>query len=161
MKNKTTIIFVIVILVIIAGFFVFNSFLKKNIESGVEQTEVVKEIAPEIVVPKQAGGTNVFIESVTLNSNGYVVVHKDKDGDLGDIIGVSKLLLPGTTDNFLMNINEEVTEGDSLFAVVHLDDGDGVFGASLDAPATDADGNKVMVGFPIVNEGSLDNEIKL
>ncbi|VAW13240.1 hypothetical protein MNBD_BACTEROID05-269, partial [hydrothermal vent metagenome] len=78
MKNKTTIIFVIVILVIIAGFFVFNSFLKKNIESGVEQTEVVKEIAPEIVVPKQAGGANIFIESVTLNSNGYVVVHKDK-----------------------------------------------------------------------------------
>jgi hypothetical protein len=161
MKNKSTIIFIIVIILVVAAFFVFNSFLKKSIDSTSENTEIAKPAVLGIVVPQQAGGTNVFIESVSLNNAGYVVIHRDNGGKPGKVIGVSKLLQPGTMENFLMDIDEEVVEGDSLFAMVHSDDGDGVFDAVLDVPTVDMEGNILLVGFSIVGEGALDNEIKL
>ncbi len=161
MKNKSTIVFVIIIILVVVGFFAFNSFLKKNINDTTDQTQVVEELVPAIVVPKQAGGKNIFIESAVLKDGGYVVVHRNKDGQPGDVIGVSELLLPGTTDNFLMNIDEEVKEGDSLIATIHKDNGDNVFDITLDSLVVDANGDPVLTKFLIVGEGALDNEVKL
>lgn len=164
MKNKGIIIFTVVIFIIITGFFLFNSFLKKNvIESDVTaQEEVVEEeMAVSLIVPQQAGGTNIFIENAFLLEEGYVVIHREEDGKSGEIIGVSELLQVGANDNFLMDIDEEVIEGDILFAMLHTDYGDGVFDPLLDIPTVDSEGNSVLVKFDIVGEGALDNEIKL
>jgi len=163
MKNKTIIIFTVVVLVAIAGLFAANAFLKKNVV-GIDSRQNIgtqENLAPSIVVPEQAGGKNIFIESVTLEDNGYVVIHEDNDGNPGQIIAVSGLLPVGIRNNFLMDIDKEVFEGDSLFAMIHTDDGDGIFDAALDAPAKDTDGNIVLVGFLIVSESALGDEIKL
>lgn len=164
MKNKPIIISISLIVVVIVGLFIFNAFLKKNIVDTEDQTQVentVGEILPFVVVPEQAGGTNVFIENATLPLGGYVVIHKEEDGKPGVIIGISESLPSGTTENFLIDITEEAVEGDFLFAMLHTDDGNQEFSSEVDLPLTDNEGNVVLVRFAIVNEGALDNEVKL
>ncbi len=163
MKNKGIIIFTVVILVVITGFFLLNSFLKKNIiePDTAVQEEIVEENIVSLIVPQQAGGASIFIESAFLLDGGYVVIHKDDEGNLGEIIGISEFLRAGANDNFLMDINEEVIEGDILFAMLHTDDGDEVFDPLLDKPTKDRKEDIVLIKFNIVSEGALDNEFKL
>ena len=163
MKNKGIIFFILIILVIIAGFLLFNAFLKENVIEQEVQKEIVtdKETTQSLVVPEQAGGNEIFIERAVLSNAGYVVIHREKDGDPGEIIGVSEFLPEGTRENFLMSIDEEAVEGDTLFAMIHIDDGDGVFDENLDIPLVDDKDNMVLAKFIIVDEGALEDEFKL
>lgn len=163
MKNKTIIIFIVTILIAIAGLFIFNAFLKKNVvetEQTQEENTANEEILPFIIAPEQAGGINVFIENATLPNGGYVVIHKEENGKPGSIIGVSDFLPSGITENFLVD-TEKVVEGDSLFAILYTDDSNQEFSIETDFPLTDSEGNIVLVQFTIVDEGALDNEVKL
>ncbi len=163
MKNKSIIIFTLVVVVIIAGFFLFNSFLKKNVikpEVKTPEKTAERQMA-SLSVPQQAGGDNVFIEKSFLPEGGYVVIHSGKDGNVGGIIGESKLLPAGSSDNFLMKINETVVKGDVLFAMLHSSDGDGKFDPTLDTPILGNEGKPVVVKFDIVSEGELNKGAKL
>ncbi len=162
MKNKGITIFIILVLVIIAGFFFFNVFLKNNVIEPEDTQEVVEEeIVPLVDAPEQAGGNNVFISRAVLVDGGYVVIHREEDGGVGEVIGVSEFIPAGMKENFLIDLTEEIVEGDVLFAMLHTDDGDGVFALDDDLPTVDADGNIVMTSFIIVSEGALENEFKL
>lgn len=162
MKNKGIIFFIAIILFIIAGFLLFNAFLKENVIEEVQKEFITGEEATfPLIVPEQAGGSEIFIESAVLLDAGYVVIHREKDGKLGEIIGVSEFLPAGIKENFLMSIDEEVVEGDTLFATIHTDDDDGVFDGSLDVSLVDDKGDIVLVKFAIVNEGALEDEFKL
>ncbi len=162
MKNKGIIFFIAIILFIIAGFLLFNSFLKENVIEEVQEELITGgEATLPLIVPEQAGGSEIFIESAVLPNAGYVVIHREKDGKLGEIIGVSEFLSAGIKGNFLMSIDEEVVEGDTLFAMIHTDDGDGIFDGSLDVPLVEDKGDIVLVKFVIVNEGALEDEFKL
>lgn len=163
MKNKSIIIFVSLIIIVIVGLFFFNAFLKKNVVNTEDQTQVedTTEVLPFVVAPEQAGGINVFIENATLPLGGYVVIHKEEENKPGAIIGVSEFLPAGIAENFLIDIDEEVVEGDFLFAMLHKDNGNQEFSLEEDFPLTDNEGNIVLVRFAIVNEGALDNEVKL
>jgi len=163
MKNKSIIIFVSLVIIVIVGLFIFNAFLKKNVVNTEDQIQIedTTEVLPFVVVPEQAGGTNVFIENATLPIGGYVVIHKEEDSKPGAIIGVSEFLPAGIAENFLIDTDEEVVEGDFLFAVLHADYGNQEFSPDVDLPLTDNEGNIVLVRFAIVNEGALDNEVKL
>jgi len=163
MKNKGIIFFIVIILVIVAGFLLFNTFLKENvIEQEIkEEVMVDDEITLPLVVPEQAGGDEIFIERVDLPDVGYLVIHMEKDGKPGEIIGVSDLLPAGIRENFLIKVDEEVVEGDMLFAMIHTDDGDGIFDVSLDVPFIDDNGDIILVEFVIVSAGALEDEFKL
>jgi len=163
MKNKGIIFFILIILLIVAGFLMFNAFLKENVIEKEAQEEVVveDEVMLPLIVPEQAGGSEIFIENTVLQNAGFVVIHKEENGKPGEIIGASDLLQVGTKKNFLMDIDEEVVEGDTLFAMIHTDDGDGVFDGSLDSPFIDDNGDIVLVKFIIVNAGALEDEFKL
>ena len=164
MKNKSIIIFSAVIVVVIAGFFALNTFLKDTVvneEESATVAETPEQTPEELVVPTQAGGDNVFVEKVSLDKDGFVAIYRtQEDGTPGKLIGVTKLLPSGVRENFLMNIDEVVNEGDVLFAELYVDNGDGVFDAQSDNPFV-KDGEPIMVKFNIVSEGALEDEVKL
>lgn len=163
MKNKGIIFFISIILLIIGGFLLFNAFLKENVIEQEVQEEVIieQEVVLPLIIPEQAGGNEIFIESAVLQSDGYVVIHGEENNEIGEIIGVSEFLSAGTKTNFLMGIDEEVVEDDILFAMIHIDDGDSIFDENLDIPLVDDNGDIVLVKFVIVNEGALEDEFKL
>ena len=165
--DKRITLFIAGLVVIVAGIFAVNSFLKK---SATVQAPVAEEpLPPEIVVPNQAGGMKLFIERATLpaggpaspSQGGYVVIHKDADGAPGAITGSSRLLSPGSTLSFLVDTEDAVETGDTLYAMLHADNGDGSFSAADDGPIMGGDGMPVMVKFLILDQGALENEVKL
>jgi hypothetical protein len=63
-----------------------------------------------------------------------VVIHKVEKDKPGKIIGVSRILTPGLYSNTVIPINEAVVSGDMLVAMLHTENGDGVFSAETDVP---------------------------
>lgn len=155
MKNKGIVMFTIVILLIIAGFFLLNSFLKKNVldlntvNLEKNSTNIIEESA-SLFVPQQASGTEVFIEKAFLPKGGYVVIHKEKDGKPGEVVGVSKLLKSGPNNNFTVEISKNSIEGDVFYAMLYGGNGDGKFDITTDKPTLDNSGNPVFIKFNIV-----------
>lgn len=82
----------------------------------------------------QSVAGQVAVLSAALKENGYVVVHKEENGKPGRIIGMSKMLVPGLYSNRTVSLTEGVAPGEVLYAMLHVDNGDGVFFAENDTP---------------------------
>ena len=108
------------------------------------ESQSVKSSTPSLVLNDQPGGDSVVITAFTLDQPGYVVVHKDNDGNPGPVIGVSELIQAGAYRNYRVDI--DVNEaGAAVFPMLHYDNGDGVYEfPGPDGPVT-AEG-KVLVG---------------
>jgi hypothetical protein len=72
---------------------------------------------------------------------GFVVIHKDENDKFGTIIGSSPLVPAGTNNNVEISLTESTVEGQKLYAMLHVDDGDGTFDPAKDLPAEDGLGN--------------------
>lgn len=94
----------------------------------------------------------VVVESVTMNTDGWVVIHANDNGApvVPEIISEPKFLEAGTHSNVEVTLENSaaVNAGDMLWVMLHADTGvsqeyefDGSNG--LDTPITDADGNVV------------------
>lgn len=91
----------------------------------------------------------VVLLSVAFKQNGYVVIHKEEKGKPGKIIGVSRMLMPGIYANAAITLNENVVPGEVLYAMLHTDNGDGIFSVDTDVPVK-GDEMMVMGGSPMV-----------
>lgn len=98
-----------------------------------------------IVVKDQKPGDEALIDDVSIAKKGYVVVHEEDNGKAGKIIGSSELLNAGETRQVVIKM--KVHPGLSHAAMLHADNGDGVFDAKLDLPIKDENGDSVMKSF--------------
>jgi hypothetical protein len=80
------------------------------------------------VAPTAGLQNPVSLSSVTVERASFVVIHADVDGTLGEIVGVSKLLFPGTTVGVRINLLRGIHESESFVGVLYADNGDGLFG---------------------------------
>ncbi|PJB83850.1 MAG: hypothetical protein CO088_00635 [Candidatus Yonathbacteria bacterium CG_4_9_14_0_8_um_filter_46_47] len=164
--DKRITVFVVVIVLVIIGFFGVNSLFKEKIIAPVSPESPIggEASSTPLVVPDQAGGAQIFIGRAMLPGSGFIVVKKTSEGvtgtTTGEVIGVSDLFFAGTQENILINISQEVIEGDTLTAALYLDDGDGEY-TLADEVIIDENGNPFTATFTILSEGALENEVKL
>lgn len=92
-------------------------------------------------------GNTVTLEQADLAQPGFVVVHENAAGQPGTILGSSKLLQDGQNATIVINLNRSSVKGETLYVMIHADDGDGVFNAATDAVAKDNQGNPAMIDF--------------
>lgn len=91
-----------------------------------------------IYVAEQAPSRTLSVAVVRLEKPGFVVVHEDVAGAVGGILGASAVLPEGETNNLeLIPLSRLTQDGETLYVMLHLDDGDGVFDAVKDKPAID------------------------
>ena len=101
------------------------------------------------------------ISAVNMSDPGWVVIHRDNGGSpmVPDIISVPEPVGVNTTTNVTVELadGEEVTDGETLWVMLHTDDG--VIGTyefngsnGLDAPIMDASDNIVTESFTVVVE---------
>jgi ribosomal protein L35AE/L33A len=102
-----------------------------------------------IYVADQKPGDWVSISKIVLGDSGYVVIHEYKDGVPGSILGTSVVFNKGQSDGFRILLERATQEGESLFAMLHVDNGDGVFDPAKDAPVKNAQGDIIMMRFTI------------
>ena len=117
--------------------------------SPVSNESLVPGAKNAVAVSDYTLGKTVSVASVLLQKPGYVMIHEDDRGNPGKIIGTSKLLLAGESTNVVVNLTRASKEGEELYAMLHLDDGDGKFNATTDSPVTDDQENVVMMNFTV------------
>lgn len=102
-----------------------------------------------IYVPDQKPGKTVEIHTVVMSDKGFVAIHQDSNGKPGAIIGTSKLLPMAGSEGVVITLSRETRNQEVLFAVLHKDDGDGVFNATKDLIVRDDADAEVMIRFTI------------
>lgn len=106
-------------------------------------------------------GESVIIDSVEIKNGGYVVIHESiyREEDVirepGDIIGSSALLLPGESQDILVELERTTKDGEEFIAMLHHDNGDGIFVAADDVPIKDENGDIVLMPFLIAEDSAL------
>lgn len=115
-----------------------------------------------IYAPDQASKERVKVGLVYLERPGFVVVHEDKSERPGAILGESPLLPRGETKNIFIALLRPAAENETLHAMLHIDDGDGLFDPLKDAPAIDeVSGKAVTTIFVVSKDFSEPSDIQL
>jgi len=120
-------------------------------ETPLDENSVAMELEHSgentISVVDQPAGLKVIIESATLAEQGWVVIHEDRDGAPGNILGAQRFE-PGTSAGEVELLRNTV-EGGLYYAMLHGDDGDGQFDYTKDLAIMENDA-PVMVTFNAV-----------
>lgn len=100
--------------------------------------------------------TEITVELARLAQDGYVVLHRDDAGKPGQVVGQTDLLEAGEHEDVDIQVNQTLFSVDgasaTLWAMIHFDDGDGVYVfPGPDQPVTVGD-TPVMTPFPVQAE---------
>lgn len=89
------------------------------------------DFADATTVDVSSTGISMTLPSVTMAQDGFVVIHAaNEDGSMRvlPILGVTDLLTAGIHEDIRIAFSEEIPAvGDTVFAMLHIDDGDGVY----------------------------------
>lgn len=109
-------------------------------------TEPVTGPATISASDQSGDGTTVSVASVSLPTDGFVVVHADGGGSPGPILGWSDLLPAGDNTDVVVELQEPLTVSAIVYPMAHVDaNGNGEYefmppDVTIDVPATTADG---------------------
>lgn len=137
MNIKTFFILAIIIIVIAGIIFFFQDRGEKTDSGGDSAGLLIGKSA--IYAAEQIPGNKVLVSIVRLEKPGFAAIHEDAAGAIDGILGVSGLLLVGETKNLPpIALSRETKDGETIYAMLHFDDGDGKFDAVKDKPALDS-----------------------
>ncbi len=117
------------------------------VTATVETAPVVKQAeasADSVSVGDQKAGTMV-LASATLTKTGWVVVHEDRDGMPGNVLGARRMEM-GTGSIEIMLLRATSPEN-KYYVMLHDDDGDRQFDLHKDMPLKNSAGNAIMASF--------------
>ena len=114
-----------------------------------------------IYVAEQPPSKTVSVTFARLEKPGFLVIHEDNADKPGKILGKSYLLPGGEAKNLTpIVLSRETVDNETLYAMIHLDDGDGVFDPTEDKPVLDsASGEPVMMIFTISADATMPGAI--
>ena len=92
-----------------------------------------------IYVAEQAPGPNLKVAVVRLERPGFVIIRETSGDKPGPILGASDLLPAGETENLPpISLSRATIDGETIDAIIYLDNGDGKFEPATDQPALDS-----------------------
>ncbi len=101
----------------------------------------------------------VSITEATVDQVGFVVVHADADGEPGEVLGASSSLEPGTSEGLEVTLDRDAEDGETLWAMLHHDDGSGEFeDAETDPPVTEGNDEPVVDSFAVTIDEDVEPE---
>lgn len=156
MNKKNSIILAVLAVVILVLLF----FLLRGAENRQNSSNTNRDSSGLIVgnnavyVSDQKPGNSIKASVVRLEKPGFLVIHEDKGGNPGDIIGSSQLLPIGQTQNLLpITLSIVILDGQTIYAMLHIDNGDSIFKEGEDKPAIDpVSSQPVMMAVAISSE---------
>jgi len=164
-KNRNIIILILIALIILGGaYFLFGkkALAPGKLDEKTEGTSVEGTVSPLIQVMDQIPGKVVNIDSLTLDTPGWVAIYNDNEGEPSVILGAG-WFDTGTHTNVQVESFVDLAPGNTYYAVLHKDDGvlapdafgSHPFNLETDLPITDGLTNLwVMSAFKIQSIGS-------
>ncbi|MEF8799472.1 MAG: choice-of-anchor L domain-containing protein [Halolamina sp.] len=87
---------------------------------------------------QESDGSSVVVDSATLPSGGYVVIHASDNGSPGAVLGHSSYLSDVTNTDVTVSLDSPISSSQELIAMAHKDDGDQQYEfPNADGPYTD------------------------
>ncbi len=115
-----------------------------------------------IYVAEQPPSRTVSVAVVRLVKPGFVVIYEVNDGQPRKILGTSGVLPAGETKNLTpITLSRATTDGETLSAMLYIDDGDGTLDESRDQLPLDSLDEPVMMIFSISLDASEPGAISL
>lgn len=115
-----------------------------------ENTAGMRAEENAVVVNEQKPGTAVIGSLVYLASPGYLVIHEDRNGEPGAILGASALLSAGEHTNVAVTLSRAARDGETLHAMLHAEmGGNAKFSAAEDTPVQSRLGGPISGWFVI------------
>ena len=155
MNTKVVLILVIIIATGIGAMFLF---LGNNDGSGSAEDPaglIVRENA--LYVAEQPPSNTVSVAIVRLEKPGFAVVHEDVNEAPGGILGVSNLITSGETkDSLPITLSRSTLDGETIYVMLHFDNGDGVFDATKDKPVVDPIANEPMMMIVVISKDATE-----
>ena len=163
------VVVLVILLVSVVGYFAF-------VRGPTAEEEPIKQ-APisdsgDTAAPLLVGDNAIYVSNVKPSASvkvgfaifaggGYVVVHEDREGKPGAIIGNSNILPQGESRDFGVTLSRESIDTETLYAMLHSDNGDGIFNPAEDPPIKDDRGNVVLMKFQVSNSAEEAGVISL
>ncbi|MBL7045113.1 MAG: hypothetical protein ISR98_00730 [Parcubacteria group bacterium] len=116
-----------------------------NVEVEEEAADVTLSGENAILVRDQKAGLTIDVELVTLENTGWVVIHEDNNGVLGNALG-AQLFLAGVNSG-TVDLLRGMEAGKTYHAAIRQDDGDNAFDLTKDFLLSDGKGDPVQVSF--------------
>lgn len=134
MNTKILLIGVVIVVFVAGGAFLFRGGTTEPTPSTDSSGLIIGKNA--IYVAEQSPGQSISVAVVRLEEPGFVVIHEDANGAPGKVLGASNLLPTGETKNLgPIGLSRATTDGETMYAMLHIDDGDDAFEATSDKPA--------------------------
>ncbi|PCI90473.1 hypothetical protein COB18_00045 [Candidatus Kaiserbacteria bacterium] len=145
----------------------WNAYADRNVKeipattTTPESMEVPKEVSTEsitnevvdetpqsiqITVTNQSAGESVTVQSATLDTDGWIVVHEQQGGFIGNALG-AKRVDAGTYSNTNIPLLRATVANSAYWIVLYSDNGDRQFNLSDDFPLRDVNKNPVISSF--------------
>jgi len=123
-----------VLFIIVASLYFVQNFIM-DIELGdVDHNGISQDENSAIYILEQKPSNIAIAAYAILEKPGYIVIHENNNGNFGKILGNSKLLPIGKSDNVFIGIIRQSFHGEIFFAVMYEDSGDGIFTPGVDVP---------------------------
>lgn len=160
-KSSKSIYWVIGIIAVIVIAVLGWMYLGKKGETPIEETPEEQVGVDSIFMVDQKPGRFVNVSEIKFSKKGFAVIHEDQAGAPGKDIGNSNLLSAGTSRNISVTLSRRSIAGESMYGMLHWDNGDGVYNVNTDLPARDKSGNAVQIKFNIREDASEPVDYKL
>lgn len=101
----------------------------------------------------QLAGKRALVSTVALEREGWIVIHEDKEGRPGVVLGAT-WLPAGSHENVEVNLLRGMEAGRRYYAMLHHEvngDGSHLFDLDKDLPFEDAQGNIIMTSFQTIS----------
>lgn len=127
---------------------------------------VAAQETPSITVnPQGTDGDTVEVQDATIDEDGWVVIHpegsRSGEFDAGTVLGAT-FIEAGENGNVDVQLDNELTENQSLYAMLHYDDpadGDFTFLSSGDPPVQVNNSTVVQDFYVVTLQGSAGNQL--
>ena len=143
------------IIIIILGTILTFSDNKEIKPAGNQSNLIISNNA--IYVAEQMPGYSVSIQVVRIEKPGFVEIHEDANGKPGKILGQSALLSAGESKDLPpISLSRSIKNGETIYAMLHFDNGDGKFEASNDKPVIDPVGKEPVMMIVVVSQDTTE-----
>ena len=162
---KKIVIVGIVILVVVGGarYWGTDASVKQNEPTLPDDASSLKMVVGRnaININEQRARTLATVSFVILEKKGYVIVREMKNGNPGDIIGISALIPAGQSSHVAVALSKALEDGSTYAAMLYEDDGNEVFDSASDVPVTSDDGSGIMMEFQASTNANSGEEMSI
>ncbi|OGN03300.1 MAG: hypothetical protein A2655_00520 [Candidatus Yanofskybacteria bacterium RIFCSPHIGHO2_01_FULL_43_42] len=155
MNTKNILILGIIVAIGVGAVFLFLGKIDESDPAGSSAGLIVGENA--IYVAEQLPSNTVLVAIVRLEKPGFAVIHEDINNAPGKMLGASSLIMSGETkDPLTIKLSRSTLDGETAYAMLHFDNGDGIFDATKDELVYDPIANEPVMMVIAISKDAIE-----